>query len=264
MTAARDFARQQFDWLKQVQDDPAISNAGFALAFGICRHVNAQTSKAWPSQATLAALIGADARTVRRLAGDLHSRGHLTVEHGRQHTPNTYRLRAVLDRTSVSALTDARPDIRVRPENAQTGHFTHPDRTFHARQTGHPCPPNTSKEHSEEHSSEQAREAGASSSLDENAKAILFGEGLDWLHTATGKSKPALRTAIGQLLKVARDDAGDVLAILRRARHEKRADPIAWAFGVLRGRQPGGQTNGARPAPQIAVGMQLSKPAARA
>jgi hypothetical protein len=130
VSAARDFARQQFDWLKQVQDDPSISCSAFALAFAICRHVNADRRAAWPTQETLARLIHVNIRTVRRLAEELAAAGHLTIEvQRRRHDANVYRL-SFLDRTSVTALTDARPDADVRPKAVETGHFEQLDRTF--------------------------------------------------------------------------------------------------------------------------------------
>jgi hypothetical protein len=100
--------------------------------------------------------------------------------------------------------------------------------------------------------------------LDENSKAILFDEGLEYLAVKTKRSPAALRTAVGQMLKLARDDAGHVLSILRQAKRDDRADPVAWIMGVLRNRQ-GGATNAAAKAPvAIPAGLALSKRAARA
>lgn len=263
--SSRDFARLQFEWLKQVQDDPEVSATAFALAFAICRHVNIRSLTAWPTQETLANYIRADIRTVRRLTGELSSRDHLAATpQRRRRTPITYRLN-LRDRTPMSAHLDTRPDTHVRSQENLTGHFTQSDRTFHALRPDTHVRENTLKEHPYEHSSDQGRDAGASAGgLDEDFKAILFDQGLSYLAEKTNRSPAALRTVIGQMLKLARDDAGHVLSILRQAKRDDRADPVAWTMGVLRNRQGGAATGMAKPSEVIPAGLALSKRAARA
>jgi len=85
--------RRLFAWLRQVQQDPAISSSGFELAFVIMQHINNSSGLAWPTQETLARAVDVSDRTVRTLTEALASNGHITVRHGQgRNTPNQYRL----------------------------------------------------------------------------------------------------------------------------------------------------------------------------
>lgn len=85
---ADDFTRRQFQWLDQVAADPAVTAAGFLLAYRIAKHLNRGTGDAWPSQATLAAEARMTVRGVRGLSDQLEAAGHLSVlaSQGRGHS----------------------------------------------------------------------------------------------------------------------------------------------------------------------------------
>jgi hypothetical protein len=85
---ADDFTRRQFQWLDQVAADPAVTAAGFVLAYRIAKHLNRGTGDAWPSQVTLAAEARMTVRGVRGLSDQLEAAGHLSVlaSQGRGHS----------------------------------------------------------------------------------------------------------------------------------------------------------------------------------
>jgi len=76
---ADDFTRRQFLWLDQVANDPAVTAAGFLLAYRIAKHINRGTGEAWPSQPLLAAEVRLSVRSIRDLSDQLEAAGHLTV-----------------------------------------------------------------------------------------------------------------------------------------------------------------------------------------
>jgi hypothetical protein len=82
------FTRRQFKWLDQVIADPAVTAAGFSLAYRISKHFNRSTGDAWPSQVTLATEMRMTVRGVRGLSDQLEAAGHLTViaSQGRGHS----------------------------------------------------------------------------------------------------------------------------------------------------------------------------------
>lgn len=87
------FARDVFAWLKQVQQDPAVSSAGFELAFVLTQFTNKDTRKAYPYQEQLAQALGVTPRTVRALLDQLSSTGHLAITGtGGRQKPNDYRM----------------------------------------------------------------------------------------------------------------------------------------------------------------------------
>jgi hypothetical protein len=47
------FTRKRFQWLDQVADDPAVTAAGFLLAYRIAKFFNRDSGEAWPAQPTL-------------------------------------------------------------------------------------------------------------------------------------------------------------------------------------------------------------------
>src|ERR1700722_1083558 len=85
---ADDCTRRQFQWLDQVAADPAVTAAGFVLAYRIAKHLNRGTGDAWPSQATLAAEARMTVRGVRGLSYQLEAAGLLSVlaSQGRGHS----------------------------------------------------------------------------------------------------------------------------------------------------------------------------------
>src|SRR5882757_3947812 len=82
------FTQRRFRWLDQVADDPAVTAAGFLLAYRIAKFFNRDTGEAWPAQPTLAAAMRMDTRSVRRLCDQLEAAGHLQViaSRGRGHS----------------------------------------------------------------------------------------------------------------------------------------------------------------------------------
>jgi hypothetical protein len=76
---ADDFTKRQFLWLDQIADDPAVTAAGFLLAYKIAKHINRGTGEAWPSQPLLAAEVRLSVRSIRDLSDQLEAAGHLTV-----------------------------------------------------------------------------------------------------------------------------------------------------------------------------------------
>jgi hypothetical protein len=101
--------------------------------------------------------------------------------------------------------------------------------------------------------------------LDEDPKAVLFGEAAEWLAAETGKSVASVKSSIGQILKLAGGDghAGYVLGVVRDAKRERKANPIAWCMAMVKDRRPIG---GGPPqhSPPVSSAFTLSKPAARA
>jgi hypothetical protein len=65
---ADDYTRRQFQWLDQIAADPAITAAGFVLAYRIAKHVNRESGDAWPSQPLLATEMRLTVRSVRELS----------------------------------------------------------------------------------------------------------------------------------------------------------------------------------------------------
>jgi hypothetical protein len=90
---ADDFTRRQFQWLDQIAADPAVTAAGFLLAYRIAKHINRETGDAWPSQPLLATEMRLTVRSVRELSDQLEAAGHLNViaSRGRGHSCR-YRL----------------------------------------------------------------------------------------------------------------------------------------------------------------------------
>jgi hypothetical protein len=76
---ADDFTRRQFQWLDQIAADPAVTAAGFLLAYRIAKHFNRGTGEAWPSQPLLATEVRLSVRSIRDLSDQLEAAGHLTV-----------------------------------------------------------------------------------------------------------------------------------------------------------------------------------------
>src|SRR5437016_2114755 len=70
---ADDFTRRQFLWLDQVADDPAVTAAGFLLAYRIAKHINRGTGEAWPSQPLLPAEVRLSVRSIRDLSDQLEA-----------------------------------------------------------------------------------------------------------------------------------------------------------------------------------------------
>ena len=126
------FTGQVFAWLNQVLADHSLPAAAFKLAYCITQHINRKSRTAWPSQARLAKAIGLDVRTVRRLAEQLATAGHLDVEvhQGGQRT-NDYRLTFKSDTSArtIGEEDESNADTGVRSDEIPTGHLTSSNRT---------------------------------------------------------------------------------------------------------------------------------------
>lgn len=108
---ADQFTKAQFEWLNQVAADASLPHSAFKLAYLISRHINRQSGKAWPSQATLAAAAGLTPRSVRDLTERLVNAGHLQVDtHRGRHQTNVYRL--AKNRKPASAIDGAADAIK--------------------------------------------------------------------------------------------------------------------------------------------------------
>jgi hypothetical protein len=91
-------------------------------------------------------------------------------------------------------------------------------------------------------SSLRSDDADSASSLDEDPKSVLFGEGLVWLAKAAGKTEAQVRPLVGKML---RDMGGDVhaaalLGIFRDTRRERKADPLGWILSMVSNRPRAG------------------------
>jgi hypothetical protein len=121
---ADDFTRRRFQWLDQVAADPAVTAAGFVLAYRIAKHLNRGTGDAWPSQATLAAEARMTVRGVRGLSDQLEAGGHLSVvaSQGRGHSCR-YRpvLRDVQDEPAPMPEATAFAPGELFPETIEAG-----------------------------------------------------------------------------------------------------------------------------------------------
>jgi hypothetical protein len=115
-----DFTRRRFEWLDQITADPAVTPAGFVLAYWIAKHINRNSGDAWPSQPLLATEMRLSVRTVRALVDQLERAGHLTViaSRGRGHS---CRYRPILRAEPSKEEPDPEPQIPadVEPEPLQ-------------------------------------------------------------------------------------------------------------------------------------------------
>jgi hypothetical protein len=106
---ADDFTRRQFRWLDQVAGDPAVTAAGFVLAYRIAKFFNRETGDAWPAQPTLAAAMRMDVRSIRSLCDQLEAAGHLQVIASRGRG-NSCRYRPILHAEPEPELQSVEPE----------------------------------------------------------------------------------------------------------------------------------------------------------
>jgi hypothetical protein len=105
---AKCITRHLFAWLQQVAADRALPNTAAGVAIAIGKFINRKSGEAWPTQETLANVLGITVRAVQRNLAALADRGHLsiTVARGR-HKPNTYRT-ILINTTRATQKHDAR------------------------------------------------------------------------------------------------------------------------------------------------------------
>jgi hypothetical protein len=86
------YTRQIFQWQQQILTDGELTPLAVKIALALCRFINRQSRRAWPSQGTLAELVHASRAGTQNALYQLTERGHLetTVNRGRGRS-NTYR-----------------------------------------------------------------------------------------------------------------------------------------------------------------------------
>ncbi|MFO1131162.1 MAG: hypothetical protein U1E16_03965 [Hyphomicrobiales bacterium] len=206
--------KDRLQWLDAILADPDLG-ATFRLAYLISGHVSRKTGDAWPGLGYLAATLGMNERSVRRMIDLLVSRGFLVKKRGGDGKPNRYRM-VMSDRTPVSDQNETRPDTDVHSEIS--------DRTFvtdrldiSVTQTGHQCPPNSLKNSLKELSEEE------SISVSGTPKPDLEFEDL-WSHYPRKVAKGRARSAFKAALK--RTDLPTIKAgVLRYAAERTGQDP---------------------------------------
>jgi hypothetical protein len=90
------YTRQIFQWQQQVLADTELMPLAVKIALALCRFINRQSRKAWPSQNTLAELANASRTGTQKALYQLTKRGHIetTVNRGRGRS-NSYRPRNI-------------------------------------------------------------------------------------------------------------------------------------------------------------------------
>jgi hypothetical protein len=119
---ADDFTRRQFRWVDQVAGDPAVTAAGFVLAYRIAKFFNRETGDAWPAQPTLAAAMRMDVRSIRSLCDQLQAAGHLTIIASRGRG-NSCRYRPIFHAEPEAVTAELAPepqDSELFPDTADT------------------------------------------------------------------------------------------------------------------------------------------------
>jgi hypothetical protein len=277
-SSAHVFYRQRDRWLAQVMADHELTPLGFKAAYAISAFMNRETLEAWPGQQRLADQCGVTKTGVRNAIAALVSRGHLTVVSGggrditsryawvikndgnKDNDGCTFEAGKMQPPLHVCNLKDA---IEVAPLAAKRATAVSETCNETAHKGATSVATTLLIEPTYEHRpvfSKQDAEASASK-LDEDPKAVLFGDGLRWLVQTTGKSEPSVRGLLGKMLQAGRDDAGAVLAALRDAKRNDRADPVSWIIGSLKARTSGRPNVAPLP---LSPAFTLSKPGARA
>ncbi len=91
------FTRRKYEWLEAVMHDGRLSASARLVAYEIARHLNKVTGDAWPSQQTIADLLGLGLRTVERAVAELEGKN----SNGNNGLPKVYMVSAI-DRRSKS------------------------------------------------------------------------------------------------------------------------------------------------------------------
>jgi Helix-turn-helix domain len=77
------------DWMTAAAYDRRLKPSDFKVAFVIAQHINAETGKAYPSEALVADIVGTSVRTVERTVTLLHETGWLRIRRKRTYDPKT-------------------------------------------------------------------------------------------------------------------------------------------------------------------------------
>ena len=123
------YTRQIFQWQQQILADSELTPLAVKIALALCRFINRQSRRAWPSQGTLAGLVHASRAGAQNALYQLAERGHLetTVNRGRGRS-NSYR--------------PAVHNIEQQSENAYSSRHFNSENAYASRQ-GVPTPVGT-------------------------------------------------------------------------------------------------------------------------
>lgn len=88
-------------------------------------------------------------------------------------------------------------------------------------------PANPQSQSQNQSKNSEAKASGAGAPLGSDLKARLFGPGVDWLQTVTGKSNARCRSLIGKWRKIYGDDAG-LIDLLAEAQRLNIEGPESW------------------------------------
>lgn len=90
--AADSFTRELFDWIDRVARDRELGALAKVVVMTLVSHMNRETRDAWPSQRTLADILGVTDRSVERSIKELQDRAHLFVDRAGARQVNRYRI----------------------------------------------------------------------------------------------------------------------------------------------------------------------------
>jgi hypothetical protein len=283
------FAAFKFDWLRRVATDARLPRGTARLAIIFCDYFNRENRTAWPSIDLLARDLSITGRAVQTTVAALVERGHLTVDTGggrnktNQYRPvikilNAENPEASFTLSGEEMVKEASPFVGAWVKiGARKGEESCKERVKDAspesrikeplkeplgrKAAGHGSGGSVGKEASQDpnKAAKLNGSAVAFPALDEDPRAVLFGEAADWLGCVSGRQPASVKSLIGQMLKTGRDDAGLVLATVRDAKQRNVAAPVDWIMGALKARSP------LKPATAMAVPscFKLSKPASR-
>jgi len=133
---AASYSETKQNWAEQVASDTCLPTISLRIALAWPKWLNRETLIAWPAQSTIADLLGATERTVRRGMQQLEQNGHLecvsTYRGGRD--SNRYRI-VLQGRVIDPEIYETGQDRLGRPDKADRG-----DRTEVTGQTGSQVP----------------------------------------------------------------------------------------------------------------------------
>lgn len=136
-------ARHKFRWLNQIARDPSVSDATFRLAFLLSNFFSREDGTAWPSQETLARLLGKSIRAVRTASDALAVFGYLAIEVSRGRGRSN-RYRPILkNRLETSGFECGKAEEDFRFSDQKTGSPAHEKRKNSDKKTGRILPTNS-------------------------------------------------------------------------------------------------------------------------
>lgn len=220
----------------------------------LANFANGGTGEAWPGKDLIAELTGNDLKTVYRMNRLLVDEGLITLTqrgkswlyklcgpiNGKDHTSGMRpdkssgtapdKKAAKTPRTSGTT-----PDVSsgTAPDLPQfIGHGVPEHRAFSPNSSG-TMPAELLKNPQREPSAPSGADAAAGAAASPSPRDLLFSEGVRMLQGMLGVLDGGARNFLGKLLKVAKDDAGLVLAKLREAERERPLDPAGWLIKAV-------------------------------